>query len=84
MQKFYQSGSLATCGSLATWGLSSQVSKLARERNNLVILNAVLNLTSWSWDLHSPKAHCGVPRTADTGCCALEIGKYQPQAPATV
>ena len=64
---------------IVTWGLSSQVSKLVKERNNLVILNAVLNWTSWSWDLHSPKAHCGVPTTADTGCCALEIGKYQPQ-----
>ena len=49
MQKFYQKWFIwiVTCGS------SLQVSKLAKERNNLVILNAVLNLSSWSWS-HIP------------------------------
>ena len=32
----------------------NQSSKLARVPINLVILNAVLNLPSWSWVLHSP------------------------------
>ena len=50
MQKFYHAKWFIW---IVTQGLT-KVSKLARITNNLVMLNAVLNLPSWSWVLHSP------------------------------
>ena len=50
MQKFYHAKWFIW---IVTRGLT-KVSKLARITNNLVMLNAVLNLPSWSWVPHSP------------------------------
>lgn len=38
----------------------------------------MIPLTSIRW-FYPQTFHCRVPSTADTGCCALEIGKCQPQ-----